>query len=287
MPAHLSEQWHLQADTAALTISGGLLRVQTGQTITEENEAGLKLVLLLGGGAVHYHMPHTPAAQVQGPALHLSLSRQPFIVKHSFQADAPLHYVAIRMPEHALDEWLDLDAAAWGRRAESAPFILDSQADKSLQALARQLLLCPLQGDLRQMYLSGKALELTATVLAGLDHGSAAASPAAVSLPARRRECLHHARALLLQDLSHTPSLEALAAHVGLSVTHLTRGFRQLFGLSVYAFVREQRLELAYRLLATGECSVSHAAGLCGYSDSHFSQAFQKRFGIAPRRLRA
>lgn len=288
MSSASSDQWHIQAGTPELNISGGLLRVQPGQTITEENEAGLKLVLLLGGGAVRYRMSQAPAAQLQGPALHLSLSSRPFVVNHSFHADTPVHYVAIRMPEQALENWLDMDAADWSRRQSSpaGPFILDSQADKPLQALARQLLLCPLQGGLRQLYLSGKALELTATVLATLDARSTASSAASINLPARQRDCLQQARALLLQELSQPPGLDWLAARVGLSVTLLTRGFRQMFGMSVYEFVREQRLEQAYRMLATGACSVSQAAGACGYSDSHFSKIFQKRYGIPPRALR-
>ncbi|HCF6113951.1 helix-turn-helix transcriptional regulator [Pseudomonas aeruginosa] len=282
----MSGQWQLQASTAPMTIGGGAMRVKPDQVITEDNAPGLKLVLMLGDGAVRYRMPPSRPTQVSGPAIHLSLSDQPFTVTHSFHAGSPLRYVAIRVPQSSLTQWFDADAGPMSRLldvAGSTPFIHDAKAGPPLQALARQLLLCPLQGELRVLYLSGKALELTAHVLATLDVQSSTST--AITLPARHRDCLHRARDLLMWDLCHPPSLDWLASQVGLSVTLLTRGFRQLFGMSVYEFVREQRLQQAYRMLATGECSVSATAGLCGYTDSHFSKAFQKRFGIAPHKL--
>lgn len=263
------------------------MRVKPDQRITEDNAPGLKLVLMLGEGAVRYCMPPSRPTQVRGPAIHLSLSDQPFTVTHSFHAARGLRYVAIRMPQSSLMQWFDRQGGPMHRlldRLGSAPFIHDAKADPALQALARQLLLCPLQGSLRDLYLSGKALELTANVLATLDAQQSMST--ASTLPVHHRDRLHHAHDILMRDVTHPPTLDGLANQVGLSVTLLTRGFRQLFGTSVYAFVREQRLQQAYRMLATGECSVSATAGICGYTDSHFSKAFQKRFGIAPHKLR-
>ncbi|WP_373745158.1 helix-turn-helix transcriptional regulator, partial [Achromobacter insuavis] len=73
----------------------------------------------------------------------------------------------------------------------------------------------------------------------------------------------------------------------GINVNKLTTGFRQLFGCSVYAFVREQRMAQAHALLAAGAMSVSEAAYACGYTDSHFSKAFQRRYGVLPSALAA
>ncbi|WP_241122837.1 helix-turn-helix transcriptional regulator [Achromobacter xylosoxidans] len=282
----MSGQWQLQASTAPMTIGGGAMRVKPDQVITEDNEPGLKLVLMLGDGAVRYRMPPSQPTQVSGPALHLSLSDQPFTVTHSFHAHTPLRYVAVRMPQSSLMQWFDTQGRPMDRlldMAGSTPFIHDAKAGPALQALAKQLLLCPLQGALRDLYLSGKALELTANVLATLDVQPP--SSTAITLPVRHRDRLHRAHEILMRDISHPPGLDWLASQVGLSVTLLTRGFRQLFGMSIYEFVREQRLQQAYRMLATGECSVSATAGMCGYTDSHFSKAFQRRFGIAPHTL--
>ncbi|AZG09764.1 AraC family transcriptional regulator [Pigmentiphaga sp. H8] len=287
--APMPEQWHVPAMTASLSISGGILRADHDQAITEQNEAGLKLVLLLGG-ELRYSMQKHRQVGLKGPAVHLSLSRSPFTVSHAFHAASPLRYVAVRMPEEALQQGLDLDIGrhARQRNGADAPFFLDQQANRILQALGRQLLACPLRGNLRDLYLAGKALELTATVLAGLELAPAAepSQADALKLSPRQLDALHEARARLLEQLSEPPGLAALGRQVGLNVTTLTRGFRALFGCSVYQFVRDQRLELAYRMLAAGRCTVAQAASAAGYSDSHFSKAFQKRFGLAPRGLR-
>ncbi|WZB68552.1 helix-turn-helix transcriptional regulator [Achromobacter xylosoxidans] len=76
-----------------------------------------------------------------------------------------------------------------------------------------------------------------------------------------------------------------LARRAGVNVNKLTTGFRRVFGCSVYAFVREQRMAQAHALLAAGEMSVSQAAYACGYTDSHFTKAFQRRYGVLPSAL--
>jgi len=93
------------------------------------------------------------------------------------------------MPQSSLMQWFDTQGRPMGRlldMAGSTPFIHDAKAGPALQALAKQLLLCPLQGALRDLYLSGKALELTANVLATLEVQPP--SSTAITLPVRHRD---------------------------------------------------------------------------------------------------
>lgn len=143
------------------------------------------------------------------------------------------------------------------------------------------MLLCPLQGTARRVYLAGKALELAATVMAGLEQRGGAST-----LRAHDVRRLRAAQDILRQRLDDPPSLPELARLAGTNVNKLTTGFRQLFGCSVYEFVRAQRLDLAYRLIAAGHGSVAQAAQACGYTDSHFTKVFRQRFGVAPSALR-
>lgn len=288
-----SHQWHLPASHAAIAISAGTLRPERDESVTEDNSPGLKLVLVLKG-ELRYAMPGRPNVAISSPSLHLSLSRQPFQVRHRFHRDQAVEYVAIRMPETELETGLGMAADQLARACQSpgtdVPLHLDRNADAPTQALARQLLLCPLHGPLRTLYLTGKALELTATALAALAPSARTAVPAAgsgIALPLRQRESLRQAHHILQAQFQQPPDLTTLAREVGLSVTMLTRGFRQMFGCSVYEYLRQLRLEQAYQLLASGTCSVSQAAWRCGYSDAHFSRAFQKRFGVSPRQLRS
>ncbi|CAB3690942.1 Regulatory protein PchR [Achromobacter dolens] len=270
-----------------MSLAGGTLRFERGERVLEDLAPGLKLVLVLDG-ELRYRVSGAPAAQVSGPLLHLSLCRDPLRMEHEFGARRSLRFVSLRTSLEHLRESLSLEPAdiAGLLRAprDGAPYAdANLRLAAPLQALGRQMLACPMQGALKRMYLSAKALELTALALGALQPAPAASTPGGRSRADVER--LHHARDLLLADLQHPPTLPELARRVGVNVNKLTTGFRQLFGCSVYACVREQRMAQAHALLAAGEMSVSEAAYACGYTDSHFSKAFQRRYGVLPRAL--
>ncbi|WP_232732926.1 helix-turn-helix transcriptional regulator [Achromobacter ruhlandii] len=285
--SHPELDWAVPAATPAMSLAGGTLRFERDERVLEDLAPGLKLVLVLDG-ELRYRVPGAPAAQVSGPLLHLSLCRDPLRMEHEFGARRSLRFVSLRTSLEHLRESLSLEPAdiAGLLRAQrgGAPYAdANLRLAAPLQALGRQMLACPMQGALKRMYLSAKALELTALALGALQPAPAASTPGGPSRADVER--LHHARDLLLADLQHPPTLPELARRVGVNVNKLTTGFRQLFGCSVYACVREQRMAQAHALLAAGEMSVSEAAYACGYTDSHFSKAFQRRYGVLPRAL--
>ncbi len=92
-------------------------------------------------------------------------------------------------------------------------------------------------------------------------------------------------KAALLAALDEPPPLEALAAIAGVNPHHLSRTFTQVEGITLTAWLRRQRIELAAKLIATGRCNVSEAAVEVGYQSlSHFSRAFLEEKGVAPSR---
>lgn len=101
----------------------------------------------------------------------------------------------------------------------------------------------------------------------------------------RERRQLLAARERLLSNLSDAPTIEQLARETGLNQFKLKRGFKHLFGISVYAMFQRERMGCAQRLLQRH--SVTETASLLGYSNiSHFSTAFRKQHGVLPRDAR-
>lgn len=101
----------------------------------------------------------------------------------------------------------------------------------------------------------------------------------------RERRLLLAARERLLSDLSNPPTIGQLARETGLNQLKIKRGFKLLFGISVYALFQRERMEQARRLLQSR--SVTETATSLGYSNlSHFSAAFRKQFGMLPREVR-
>jgi len=82
------------------------------------------------------------------------------------------------------------------------------------------------------------------------------------------------------------PSLGELAGLCNLSVRHLTRAFRISRGRSIGAYMAEQRVDRAKRLLISG-MSVKAVAYSVGFTaPSNFAAAFQRATGETPRQYR-
>lgn len=80
-------------------------------------------------------------------------------------------------------------------------------------------------------------------------------------------------------------SLEQLAEQAAMSPSSFRNKFRQYVGMSVFDYLREQRLSLARDYLLQGH-SVQQAAHLSGYQHAtNFATAFRKHFGQAPSEL--
>jgi AraC-like DNA-binding protein len=77
-----------------------------------------------------------------------------------------------------------------------------------------------------------------------------------------------------------------LASNVHLSKATLYRKIKLETGLNVSDFIREIKLQIAYRLLETKEFTVREVSGRCGYSSvQHFSKIFLSFFHIYPSTL--
>jgi AraC-like DNA-binding protein len=83
------------------------------------------------------------------------------------------------------------------------------------------------------------------------------------------------------------PTLSELAKAVGINEYKLKKGFKETFGNTVFGYLADTRLELARIELFEKKKSVSQLAFELGYSSiQHFSNAFKKKFGVSPGRLK-
>lgn len=167
---------------------------------------------------------------------------------------------------------------------EYPPLYLDSRTSPEMLVALNQMLACPYQGALGQLFMESKMLELLSMRLAAyfID-----ASPGVPAISRSDRDKIHHARRILETSLDNTPTMTNLARQIGMSETKLKQGFKTIFGKPVFGFYKELRLETAKKMLLSREWNVTEAAVGVGYSSlSHFSQAFRKQFGFSPSHLR-
>ena len=170
-------------------------------------------------------------------------------------------------------------------RPASDHCFVESPNDAASRLATMQLLSCAVDGPLRELYVEAKLYELLALRLQRLSGACRDEAPA-IYLNRYDRRHLDEAREILLTEACDPPSIRSLARRVGLNTTKLKSGFRNVFGTTIFGFVREVRMERALKLLSEGECTVSEAAASVGYrSLSAFSSAFHRRYGVLPGTL--
>jgi AraC family transcriptional activator of mtrCDE len=91
----------------------------------------------------------------------------------------------------------------------------------------------------------------------------------------------------MLENLGGPWTLDALAARANASRASLVRMFQKLAQMPPLEFLSELRLELARRKLATSSLPLGEIAAEIGYqSESAFSRAYRRRFGMPPGEAR-
>jgi AraC-like DNA-binding protein len=160
--------------------------------------------------------------------------------------------------------------------------LLYPQITPVIQGVVLQIINCPYRGITKRMYLQAKVLELITLQLAPFlaEQEKQEPSPRLKAVTITR---IQHAREILLSRLENPPSLLELAQLVGVSTTTLKRGFKTLFGTSVFNYLTDKRMVQAEELLRKNNSSVAEVANLVGYSHlGHFAAAFKQRYGITP-----
>ena len=84
------------------------------------------------------------------------------------------------------------------------------------------------------------------------------------------------------QDPASSHSLDELASTAGISKYQLIRSFKKQLGITPHAYIVQQRVRLARRLIQAGE-SLTTAALASGFADqSHLTRSFQKQYAFTP-----
>nr|WP_274599069.1 AraC family transcriptional regulator [Prosthecochloris ethylica] len=94
---------------------------------------------------------------------------------------------------------------------------------------------------------------------------------------------IERVRRFLLDNLAAPVKLDDLVSIAGMSHPKLNRCFRQLYGRTVFEFLRAERLLKARELIDIQGRTVTEAAYMAGYSSlSHFSKVYRQYFGVSP-----
>ena len=91
------------------------------------------------------------------------------------------------------------------------------------------------------------------------------------------RDKVARAREILIQHIGEPITIKELSRKVAINECYLKKGFKEMFGTTIFDFYQSQRMEHAKYLLYEKGMSVTEVALLLAYSSiSHFSTAFKK-----------
>ena len=168
--------------------------------------------------------------------------------------------------------------------AQDKPAVMSVESlytNVELERAIRAVLDCPYAGGMKRMYLLSKCIEILVLQAEAFDR---AGRPAVAGrLGKADRESLAEAKAYVEAHLAAPPSLSELSRIVGINEYKLKRGFKEMYGATVFGHLSNVRLERAKAELLGGGKRVGEIAAELGYSSSqHFSRAFKEKYGLPP-----
>lgn len=171
------------------------------------------------------------------------------------------------------------------------PELINPQADfvegpkfymtPDMQNAVHKIMTTQYTGNTRQMFLKSQVNELLAHFFAFL------ATDKRESLSHEDKSKLFMAKEIIEKNISSPPSLSELSKLIGLNNSKLKKNFKELFGVPVFKYLQEERLNKAYEMLSAGKENVQEVAWYVGYDSlSSFSNAFQSKFGVRPTEIK-
>lgn len=211
-------------------------------------------------------------------------------------------------PQRDLPIYLELQPQSWlvslvisinkfhglfSQDAEYVSFLTDDNRDKkyykdgtvspSMSVVLNQLISFNLNNSIKPLYFKGKAYELLSLFFNRSEDADVEQCPFLVDEVNVAK--LKKAKDIIVANMAEPPSLQELADTIGLSLKKLKEGFKQIYGATVYSFLFDYKMEVARKLLESGDYNVNEVGLKVGYSTaSHFIAAFKKKFGTTPKK---
>jgi len=181
----------------------------------------------------------------------------------------------------------------FSQEADYITFLSDDNKDKkyykdgrispSMSIVLNQLIHYNLNQSIKNLYFKGKAYELLSLYFNRNEDANVEQCPFLVDETNVIK--IRKAKDIIISRMAEPPSLQELADEIALSLKKLKEGFKQIYGDSVFSFLLDYKMEVARKLLESGDHNVNEVGLKVGYStSSHFIAAFKKKYGTTPKK---
>lgn len=154
---------------------------------------------------------------------------------------------------------------------------------KKLFDLANSVFDEPYSGSLRSLFRESQSLRFTLEVASLLQEEGRIIR----EIGQRAYERARHTRELLDQALVDPPGLIDLGRQLGVNVSTLQSNFKAAFGITIFAYVRRRRLDMARILIRDHRIGIAEAGYKVGFTNAAaFATAYRRQFGHPPSAAR-
>ncbi len=162
-------------------------------------------------------------------------------------------------------------------------YYTDGKINPYMSVVLNQMISFNLNNSIKPLYFKGKVYELLSLYFNRNEDADIEQCPFLVDEVNVAK--LKKAKDIITANMAEPPTLKELSQMVDLSLKKLKEGFKQIYGDTVYGFLFDYKMEVARKLLESGEHNVNEVGLKVGYSTaSHFISAFKKKFGTTPKK---
>ncbi|MGY0391346.1 helix-turn-helix transcriptional regulator [Bizionia sp. KMM 8389] len=159
----------------------------------------------------------------------------------------------------------------------------DSAITPSMAIVLNQLINYNLNTTVKNLYFKAKAYELLCLYFNRSEDANIEQCPFLADETNVLK--IKRAKDIIITRMAEPPTLQELADEIQLSLKKLKEGFKEIYGDSVFSFLFDYKMEVARKLLESGDNNVNEVGLKVGYStSSHFIAAFKKKYGITPKK---
>jgi AraC-like DNA-binding protein len=160
------------------------------------------------------------------------------------------------------------------------PLAISAAQHQALQNIIN----CPLKGKSGILLIETSIIQLMLLLVQGQFMNEASAQD---KISKRDRELIESVRDYVTQTFLDEHSISELARQFGTNTNKLMTQFKKNFGVSIFEYISDLKMDYAKRLLLDEGCFVSDVSRRVGYKNPHhFSVAFKRKHGVCPSTLR-
>lgn len=154
-----------------------------------------------------------------------------------------------------------------------------------MNSILNEIVNCKRKGVLKCLFLEAKILKLLMLQLEQFE--IAQSSDKFEHVKDYDVEKIHIAKNILEQNISAPISLIELAHQAGINDFKLKKGFKEIYGNTVFGYLNELRMNEAKKLLLASDKSITEISQYCGYRFvQNFTKVFKKKYGVTPKNFK-